>query len=152
MEQDRTKLVGGDVKGDIENFRYFPLQTKNMDFDFLWTACVLLKHWLWSCNFLVLKLYFPTVSDVTFHQFSLRVVHITPSMENEMIQVVLFILSKRFINFPSNAFMCDSVLVKIVNVPLFRSLRQKELNLLLHLMKKMLNWLTCLGWTQRKVE
>jgi len=73
----------------------------------------------------VLKLYFPTVSDVTFHIFSLRLVHITPSMANEMIQVVIFILSERFINFPSNAFMCDSVLVNIVNGSLIQILQTK---------------------------
>ena len=35
LEQDRTKLAEGDFQGDIENFRYFPLETKNMDLDFL---------------------------------------------------------------------------------------------------------------------
>jgi len=47
LEQDRTKLAEGDLQGDIENFRYFPLETKNMDLDFLWTTCVLLNHCLW---------------------------------------------------------------------------------------------------------
>ena len=73
----------------------------------------------------MLKLYFPAFSDVMFHLFSLRVVHITPSMENELIQAMLFILSQRFINFPSNAFMCDSMLVNIVNGSLIQILQTK---------------------------
>ena len=47
LEQDRTKLAEGDLQGDVENFKYFPLETKNMDLDFLWTTCVLLNHCLW---------------------------------------------------------------------------------------------------------
>ena len=35
LEQDRTKLAEGDIQGDIENFRFFPYKTKNMDLDFL---------------------------------------------------------------------------------------------------------------------
>ena len=42
-----------------------------------------------------------------------------------MIQVVIFILSERFIKFPSNAFMCDSVLVNIVNGSLIQILKTK---------------------------